>query len=68
MPQAAAIIEQIQIEAKSFSRIYVSSIHPELSEQDIQSVFEAFGIIKTCKLAQAQIGKHKGFGYPSTMR
>ncbi|KAJ6221484.1 hypothetical protein RDWZM_000029 [Blomia tropicalis] len=63
MPQAAAIIEQIQIEAKSFSRIYVSSIHPELSEQDIQSVFEAFGKIKTCKLAQAQIGKHKGFGY-----
>ncbi|XP_017488412.1 PREDICTED: poly(U)-binding-splicing factor half pint-like [Rhagoletis zephyria] len=63
MPQAAAIIEQIQIEAKSFSRIYISSIHPELSEQDIQSVFEAFGTVKSCKLAQAQVGKHKGFGY-----
>ena len=68
MPQAAAIIEQIQIEAKSFSRIYISSIHPELSELDIQSVFEAFGVIKTCKLAQAQIGKHKGFGYVGKLR
>lgn len=63
MPQAASIIEQIQIEAKSYSRIYVASIHPDLSEQDIQSVFEAFGKIKSCKLAQAQIGKHKGYGY-----
>ena len=43
--------------------IYVSSIHPELSEQDIKSVFEAFGKINSCKLAQAQVGKHKGYGY-----
>ncbi|XP_046912138.1 poly(U)-binding-splicing factor hfp isoform X2 [Dermatophagoides farinae] len=63
MPQAAQIIEQIQNEAKSFSRIYVASIHPELTEQDIKSVFEAFGKINSCKLAQSQSGKHKGYGY-----
>lgn len=63
MPQAISIIEQIQIEAKSFNRIFIASIHPELSESDIQSVFEAFGKIKSCKLAQAQIGKHRGYGY-----
>ncbi|XP_027206294.2 poly(U)-binding-splicing factor hfp isoform X1 [Dermatophagoides pteronyssinus] len=63
MPQAAQIIEQIQTEAKLFSRIYVASIHPELTEQDIKSVFEAFGKINSCKLAQCQSGKHKGYGY-----
>ncbi|OTF72984.1 poly(U)-binding-splicing factor PUF60-like protein, partial [Euroglyphus maynei] len=63
MPQAAQIIEQIQTEAKSFNRIYVASIHPELTEQDIKSVFEAFGQINSCKLAQCQSGKHKGYGY-----
>ncbi|KPM08253.1 poly(U)-binding-splicing factor PUF60-like protein [Sarcoptes scabiei] len=64
MPQAASIIEQIQTEAKSYSRIYVASIHPELAEQDIKSVFEAFGKINSCKLAQSQgSGKHKGYGY-----
>lgn len=63
MPQAANIIEQIQNEAKSYNRIYVASIHPELSEQDIKSVFEAFGRIISCKLAQGQVGKHKGYGY-----
>jgi poly(U)-binding-splicing factor PUF60 len=64
MPQAAPIIEQLQHEAKSYNRIYVASIHQDLSEQDIQSVFEAFGKIKSCKLAQSQYpGKHKGYGF-----
>ncbi|KAI1303104.1 Poly(U)-binding-splicing factor PUF60 [Halotydeus destructor] len=64
MPQAAPIIEQITQEAKSYNRIYISSIHPDLSEQDIQSVFEAFGTIKCCKLATSQNpGRHKGYGF-----
>jgi poly(U)-binding-splicing factor PUF60 len=64
MPQAAPIIEQLQHEAKSYNRIYVASIHQDLSEQDIQSVFEAFGKIKSCKLAQSQYpGRHKGYGF-----
>jgi poly(U)-binding-splicing factor PUF60 len=43
MPQAQPIIDQLTEEAKNYNRIYVASIHPDLSETDIQSVFEAFG-------------------------
>ncbi|CAG2101768.1 unnamed protein product [Medioppia subpectinata] len=64
MPQAAPIIEQLQQEAKSYNRIYIASIHQDLSEADIQSVFEAFGKIKVCKLTASQYpGKHKGYGF-----
>ena len=64
LPQAAPWIEQILDEAKGYARIYVSSIHPDLSEHDIQSVFEAFGKVVDCKLAPDQLtGKHKGYGF-----
>jgi poly(U)-binding-splicing factor PUF60 len=60
MPQAQPIIDQLTEEAKNYNRIYVSSIHSELSEQDVQSVFEAFGSIKSCVLARENAsGKHK---------
>ena len=62
MPQAQAVIDEIIEEAKRFNRIYIASIHQDLSEEDIKSVFEAFGPIKTCELAVTAIpGKHKGF-------
>jgi poly(U)-binding-splicing factor PUF60 len=71
MPQAQPIIEQLTEDAKSYSRIYVASIHPELNESDVQSVFEAFGTIKSCNLVRdVQTGKHKyhkfkiKFNYP----
>lgn len=64
MPQAAPIIEQIMQESKSYNRIYVSSIHPDLSEEDIKSVFDAFGSVKSCKLpASTSPGKHRGYGF-----
>lgn len=64
VPQAAPWIEQILEEARQYARIYVSSIHPDLTEQDIKSVFEAFGTILNCKLAPDQMtGKHKGYGF-----
>jgi poly(U)-binding-splicing factor PUF60 len=43
MPQAQPIIDQLTEEAKNYNRIYIASIHPDLTETDIQSVFEAFG-------------------------
>lgn len=43
MPQAQPIIDQLTEEAKNYNRIYIASIHPDLSETEIQSVFEAFG-------------------------
>jgi len=62
MPQAQAVIDEIQIEAKNFNRIYVASIHQDLTEEDIKSVFEAFGQIKVCELAMTSIpGRHKGY-------
>ena len=36
MPQAAPWIEQILEEARQYARIYVSSVHPDLSENDIK--------------------------------
>ncbi|XP_044740646.1 poly(U)-binding-splicing factor half pint isoform X2 [Chrysoperla carnea] len=64
MPQAQAVIDEIQEEAKNYNRIYVASIHPDLSEEDIKSVFEAFGPIIYCKLAQGSSAhKHKGYGF-----
>ena len=36
----------------------------DLGDDDIRSVFSAFGQIKTCELASAGIpGRHKGYGY-----
>ncbi|VEN53118.1 unnamed protein product [Callosobruchus maculatus] len=64
MPQAQTVIDEIQEEAKQYNRIYVASIHPDLNEDDIKSVFEAFGPIIYCKLAQGSTGnRHKGYGF-----
>lgn len=36
MPQAQPIIERLAEEAKQYNRIYVASIHHDLTENDIQ--------------------------------
>ncbi len=60
MPQAQPIIDQLTEEAKDYNRIYVSSIHQDLVESDVQSVFEAFGPIRSCTLVRdAPTEKHK---------
>lgn len=64
VPQAAPVIAQIQEEATKHPRIYVASIHPDLSSEDVQSVFEAFGKVKKVDLAPDNVpGKHRGWGY-----
>ncbi|XP_021355513.1 poly(U)-binding-splicing factor PUF60-like isoform X1 [Mizuhopecten yessoensis] len=65
MPQAQPIIEQLAEEAKNYNRIYIASIHTDLTETDIKSVFEAFGKIVTCKIISENPkgGKHKGYGF-----
>jgi RNA recognition motif-containing protein len=58
------VIDEIQEEAKNYNRIYIASIHPELTEEDIKSVFEAFGSIVFCKLAAGSSpASHKGYGF-----
>lgn len=52
MPQAQPIIEMIMEEAKLYNRIYVSSVHSDISESDLKSVFEAFGRVTVCQLAK----------------
>ncbi|XKL59838.1 hypothetical protein PGB90_000854 [Kerria lacca] len=64
MPQAQSVIDEITEEAKQYNRIYVASIHPDLTEEDIKSVFEAFGLIKSCKLQPSSSPhRHKGYGF-----
>lgn len=36
MPQAHSVIDEIAEEAKQYNRIYVASIHPDLTEEDIK--------------------------------
>jgi RNA recognition motif-containing protein len=48
------------------TRIYVGNVYRELSEPEIQTVFEAFGPIRSCKFIpnpENGVGKHKGFGF-----
>ncbi|XP_018534588.1 poly(U)-binding-splicing factor PUF60a isoform X1 [Lates calcarifer] len=62
--QAQPIIDQLAEEARAFNRIYVASVHPDLSDDDIKSVFEAFGKIKSCMLTrEPTTGRHKGYGF-----
>ncbi|KAM9321700.1 poly(U)-binding-splicing factor PUF60a isoform 2-T2 [Pholidichthys leucotaenia] len=62
--QAQPIIDQLAEEARAFNRIFVASVHPDLSDEDIKSVFEAFGKIKSCMLArEPTTGRHKGCGF-----
>lgn len=65
MPQAQPIIEQLAEEAKNYNRIYIASIHQDLTEDDIKSVFEAFGNIITCEIIKdpTKPGKHKEYGF-----
>lgn len=48
-PQAQTVIDEITEEANYYNRIYIASVHQDLSETDIKSVFEAFGKIKVRK-------------------
>lgn len=65
MPQAQPIIEQLGNEALNHNRIFITSIHQDLTENDIKSVFEAFGKILTCELAKdpTKQEKHRGYGF-----
>lgn len=63
-PQAAPIIQQIQEEFKAKNRIYVSNIHPDLSEPDLALIFEPFGKVLSIKLAMTpDVDKPQHRGY-----
>lgn len=66
MPQAAPIIELIQKECEAKNRIYVSNIHPEITEQELSNIFDPFGKVNNCRLAATPDGiknAHRGYGF-----
>ncbi|KAK4296668.1 hypothetical protein Pmani_030853 [Petrolisthes manimaculis] len=63
MHSAQTVIDEITEEANYYNRIYIASVHQDLSETDIKSVFEAFGKIKCMLTPGTTPGKHKGYGF-----
>lgn len=65
MPQVMPIVEEIMKESLNYNRIFVASIHADITENDLKSVFEAFGDIVSCRLIMDPIRptKHKGIAY-----
>lgn len=57
MPQAQPVIDMVMTEARQYNRVYVASVHPDISEHDLRSVFMAFGEITKCQLARHPSGK-----------
>jgi hypothetical protein len=53
----------ITVEAKQYPRVYVASVHPDLSETDIRNVFEAFGEITKIQLAKQPNGRGHRFDF-----
>ncbi|KAG5447325.1 Poly(U)-binding-splicing factor puf60 [Clonorchis sinensis] len=53
LPQADPLINELVTEYKLEKKVYVAGVHPDLSEDDLALVFEAFGKITSCNhLAQ----------------
>lgn len=44
-------------------RLYVGSLHPDVGENDLRPLFEAFGPIESLALAKEPDGASKGFAY-----
>jgi len=64
MPQSMPIVEQLVRDSQKSNRIYVSSIHADLSLDDVKSVFGAFGAIVSVQLRPCAItGNHAGYGF-----
>lgn len=63
--QAQPLIESMAADDSNKTRVYVSSIHADLSEDDVLKVFEAFGPVVSCKLCPDPLnsGKHLEYGY-----
>lgn len=47
-PQTASLEAELRNDPSNKCRIYIAGVHPKLSEEDIQTVFEAFGTVKSC--------------------
>ncbi|PAA76441.1 hypothetical protein BOX15_Mlig021246g1, partial [Macrostomum lignano] len=59
------VIDELVREGSLYSRVYVANVHPQLTEFELRSVFEAFGSLVSCKLEPDPTvpGVHRGFGF-----
>lgn len=54
-----SVIDSVVEDAKQFNRIYIASVHPDLSESDLYTVFKEFGEVVKVQLAK----QHSGQGH-----
>jgi RNA recognition motif-containing protein len=60
---AAAAAVASQAAANQANRIYIGSVHWDISEAEIRTVFQPFGEVRSCSLVpNPETGKHKGYG------
>ena len=64
VPQAAPIFAKMNEEAREYHRVYVASINLDVTEDELKSVFEVFGPVRSVQLApDVNPTKHRGWGY-----
>ncbi|VUZ50126.1 unnamed protein product [Hymenolepis diminuta] len=66
LPDATPFMNELIEEFKLQKRIYVGGVHSELTDSDIECVFQAFGNVTMCRLItdpQSPGSSHRGFGY-----
>lgn len=54
-----AVVDSVIEDAKQYNRIYIASVHPDLSESDLYTVFKEFGEVVKVQLAK----QHSGQGH-----
>lgn len=59
MNMSQEIVDKVVDDAKQYNRIYIASVHPDLSEADLRAVFEAFGEVVKVQLSK----QHSGQGH-----
>lgn len=64
VPQAAPIFAKMNEEAREYHRVYVASINLDVTEEELKSVFEVFGSVRSVQLApDTNPVRHRGWGY-----
>ena len=58
-------IEQLGDKIRQFTNIYVKNFGEDMSDEQLQTMFEEFGKITSCKVMIGKEGKSKGFGFVS---
>ncbi|PWN45013.1 splicing factor, CC1-like protein [Ceraceosorus guamensis] len=59
----ASVAARAKSHANQASRLYVGSLHFEITDTDLKSVFDPFGTIESVDLHREPTGKSKGFAF-----